>query len=933
MGGKCIESKSAAEEKAPVAVEKPATQLPRKAPDVEEIEGAPVAEENASAKEEKPSSSSSAAKEDIRLSDLKGKWEALVTSKKGSFCIKWQLLADGRAIDQTGRLRHTACLQETVLPNGTREVKRNDDWFINLQESSLDHLIWAHPTLKDVSANWTRLQDAEGEEVDDAELHAQLWYNHISSSAGSLDRLPADGQPRPTPWFYWEQVHEAFRDGDTKMLQFLLWPLVINASWARRKNVQRFLKPQFLREAEKMMSIINDFRAENGEQTVMVNGGKTFAHSVAARCPRLGGAYELMILLDKMGVDIFKRDVLRQSPLFYAARHGSVECAAYLISRGARVDIIDCARQTALFYAVLNEGQTSFQTVENYRGPRRLRDTKDANKIAHNKNRLALIDLLLSAKCDPSHKDNKGRTALDLCIDPALKNHLQVRVSELAQGAVLDKPPSDHMPPVRPPFLYLSQLNAEAQEQYMICSPTKDDVAQLTKLETEFISEHQVLLEEAFPLSEVCNPPTEKITAGTIGLDLTPAKRYETIRDVDCRGQAHYCTLKATCINYSGDSLVSELLSGARQDIVGYVALDCTNYKAECRARAKDAFANGTHHAQYRDSKHTFPQVAVRYLKVERGKLKRRIATTLFCGMLEHLRRCELELCIRDIRINFFSNNKRARQLYEKFGFIELRSSWNPVKPWQYSAQEMQQGGLSQAEKDQIKYGKNRATNERFIRWTGYRRLDLGHTGTAAGLIVAIEAGKGKVVTQMEISDEDTRDEPKAEKRRKTEKAQDATEGDAVVDDQSADAASSSSSADRVDRLEDHTGEATAAAPAPAAAALAAPAASVAAGDREARTPRRARRRPGASSAEPAELMPEAGEYARLHNLEESNIETYHHFRRQRLQAAEEAVHESPARQRTRPVASGKASPRGLAASRKRQATSAPEAVPGVDDA
>lgn len=47
-------------------------------------------------------------------------------------------------------------------------------------------------------------------------------------------------------------------------------------------------------------------------------------------------------VLEGMGVDIFQKDNLKQTPLYYAAREGKLKVIQHFIEKGVKVNSIDC---------------------------------------------------------------------------------------------------------------------------------------------------------------------------------------------------------------------------------------------------------------------------------------------------------------------------------------------------------------------------------------------------------------------------------------------------------------------------------------------------------------------------------------------------------------------------------------------------------------
>ena len=88
---------------------------------------------------------------------------------------------------------------------------------------------------------------------------------------------------------------------------------------------------------------------------VQVLGGFRSQHRFFTAARNKPGALELACKTVELGVDVQCVDSLQQTPLFYAAREGSVAVARLLLSLGMTVNFVDIDGNTALDYAVANE--------------------------------------------------------------------------------------------------------------------------------------------------------------------------------------------------------------------------------------------------------------------------------------------------------------------------------------------------------------------------------------------------------------------------------------------------------------------------------------------------------------------------------------------------------------------------------------------------
>ncbi len=50
-------------------------------------------------------------------------------------------------------------------------------------------------------------------------------------------------------------------------------------------------------------------------------------------------------------MNVNHKDKVKETPLFYAAREGKVECCRLLLNNGADVNVVDDRKQTALYFA------------------------------------------------------------------------------------------------------------------------------------------------------------------------------------------------------------------------------------------------------------------------------------------------------------------------------------------------------------------------------------------------------------------------------------------------------------------------------------------------------------------------------------------------------------------------------------------------------
>jgi ankyrin repeat protein len=61
---------------------------------------------------------------------------------------------------------------------------------------------------------------------------------------------------------------------------------------------------------------------------------------------------KMMTVLIQMGVDLFQKDNLKQTSLYYACRDGKCKVIQFLVEQGIRVNDKDTYGQNAIYYAV-----------------------------------------------------------------------------------------------------------------------------------------------------------------------------------------------------------------------------------------------------------------------------------------------------------------------------------------------------------------------------------------------------------------------------------------------------------------------------------------------------------------------------------------------------------------------------------------------------
>jgi ankyrin repeat protein len=127
---------------------------------------------------------------------------------------------------------------------------------------------------------------------------------------------------------------------------------------------------------------------------------------------------ELLAAL-KSGAEVNKKDEFGATPLHYAISEGSVETAMALLSHAADVTVGDGGGKTALHYAVEHKLPSLAEAI--LRTDPAVVDSADNHgnrplwAAAFNaRGDYDLVKLLLRYGADASHKNNVGRTAVDL---------------------------------------------------------------------------------------------------------------------------------------------------------------------------------------------------------------------------------------------------------------------------------------------------------------------------------------------------------------------------------------------------------------------------------------------------------------------------------------------------------------------------------------
>ena len=72
----------------------------------------------------------------------------------------------------------------------------------------------------------------------------------------------------------------------------------------------------------------------------------------AVAIPDQDKAIEMITILVQLGVDLYQKDNLKQTPLFYASRDGKVKVMQLLLENGMQVNDFDTYGQNPIYYSV-----------------------------------------------------------------------------------------------------------------------------------------------------------------------------------------------------------------------------------------------------------------------------------------------------------------------------------------------------------------------------------------------------------------------------------------------------------------------------------------------------------------------------------------------------------------------------------------------------
>jgi len=452
-------------------------------------------------------------------------------------------------------------------------------------------------------------------------------------------------------------VAEFFRSGATDRVCQAIYPYIFNdgqegeTELAARKSTLEIIRKKF--------------------------GGQFLSSFAAARSPqRHGGAYDVLHWLDKLQVPLDEMDSNEQTPLFYAAREANYEAIAFLLQRGAKAERLDHNRQNVLFYAAKSDPKQDGTRVEcDYRKKvmpgakvhtrKDIRKDLDANGRPHKKNRLAVVEILVDYRADPTHQDELARSPLDYARDDEMIRLLEAKCTQWQErrnsATPWSTPAPVALPQVEAPCMYLSKLGAVYGGQYMLAYSDGQDVESLVQLESEFIEDHAQIIERMHgtpaPPAEVCR---------SVGVHPKGTERKRIIKSITGQRNRFDCTMKVMHINAYAEgasqnrqAVCHRLVRPAK--VVGYM------YQKVDGAQADGALPDSSSGI-----------VEVSHLKVSQAFLRRGLATLMFCGLVSHLSSSSKEgEELRPMQLSVFDRNEAACRLYEKLGFEVFGESWD----------------------------------------------------------------------------------------------------------------------------------------------------------------------------------------------------------------------------------------------------------------
>lgn len=165
-------------------------------------------------------------------------------------------------------------------------------------------------------------------------------------------------------------------------------------------------------EVDKLIKVV---RETGIDMANLLDEPKNFAQTPAFFAATISNhelSLKMVQVLVDMGVNPIKEDLLKQTPLFYAAREGNTLVAQVLINKGINVNHQDKYGQTAIYYCV-REGQIKMtQMLIDHGGQHDLPDQQNKRPIyyAIQQDKYDMVDFLLKKGVNLTMEDKKNFT-------------------------------------------------------------------------------------------------------------------------------------------------------------------------------------------------------------------------------------------------------------------------------------------------------------------------------------------------------------------------------------------------------------------------------------------------------------------------------------------------------------------------------------------
>lgn len=370
----------------------------------------------------------------------------------------------------------------------------------------------------------------------------------------------------------------------------------------------------------------------------------------AGRTLEKGGGYALLRFLEMHNFPMNLIDGFNQNPLFYAAREFNTEACQLLIQGKCDVNHLDKNSQNCLYYAASDNS---------------IKKNKKGKRINNKPSRVSTITLLMNEGVDVHHIDSQNRSVTHYTRDEDIKNLLYLQNTNPKRRKLVR---SYETPPQKPSSSTMASKNARhniyehdanikddndpdkivRKVKYFVDYARLDDTNSLSKLENEFVEDHQQILATIF--SET---PSFESTCASLGLHKSASNRKNIISAIATKCDKFARTLK-----------VYEAATG---EVVGYLYFKCTP-------------GSGARTAKDRKQE---KQLEISHLKVANSHRRRGLGQALFFGVLQHLQYENIGEYANDTRLSVFDANAAAVALYERLGFEMFNEAWHsPMKDW-----------------------------------------------------------------------------------------------------------------------------------------------------------------------------------------------------------------------------------------------------------